>query len=441
MEKLLNFLRAIAAEVAKGSAMNGAAVAETLRQAEAFAGSNEARGYSATPEMVKQLTQLRADIDAMATRQAKLERQGLSQGHTIRLQSHDEIRGLRATKRVFGDHERAEAFGAYALSKIFRGHSGYTEMVAKRTRDMAESLAKDLDPAISGSGLELVPTIYVPDLIEHIEAAGVLFPLCTRVPITTLGQQIWPRLTAGLTFTPVAAAAAIAKTSPTFDTVTMTPCKWATYCPIPNEMLKAPAMLAALGQRIAYWLTQAAAEAADNALAVGDGTATYGNIIGVLAATGTSGFTTITAVSDHDSVPEITAADIDAVIAGITKTYLKDLRFTMHLSSERALRALRSTVGTPLYERGSNGEPNTIDGFPYTISQKFPLASGVGATTLWAAFGDWRTAYLFGEMGGLEIASSSDVLFLNDMTCLRGLMHIGAAIQDVNAMVTCATYS
>jgi HK97 family phage major capsid protein len=107
----------------------------------------------------------------------------------------------------------------------------------------------------------------------------------------------------------------------------------------------------------------------------------------------------------------------------------------MSLSASRTLRGIMSTVGTPIYERGSNGEMNTIDGYPYTICQRFTAAASVAASTRWGVFGDFRRALLFGLLQDVQIASSDQAAFRNDQTLIRGLAHFDVAYQDANALV------
>ena len=414
------------------------AVATCMDDIAKFAESDEAKGYTGSEDLTAfaaTIKQLRGDLDAQADQIRKLEGAGLHVGkRQVKLAGYDEIMSMRKVMRVFPLKETAEQFGAIAARMLFAGDRRYKEIVAPRTRDMAEELIKALDPGVSGSGAELVANVYMADMIAHVEAVGVLFNLCDRVMLATTGQTIYPKLTGEMTAVPVAVAAQIAETSPTFGTVTLTPVKWGTLTPVPNEFFRNPTLLDQLGQRLAWLITRAIAYAFDNALVNGDGTSAYGTITGLL---NDSSLTTVTA-SAAQSVGAYTGAQIGDIIAGLAKDYVTDPRWYMSLSSEPTIRNIRPTTGTPLYERGGNGEPNTIDNFPYSICQRFPAAS-VGADAEWAAFGDLRLSHYFGMLGGIQLAQSEHVRFESDVTVIRGLAHADAATKDADAIVLAKT--
>ncbi|HUU90943.1 MAG TPA: phage major capsid protein [Phycisphaerae bacterium] len=438
MEKLVNLLTQLAGEYAKGGARDEAVLASHFQAASAFLATDEARGYAGTPELTKQLAQLRADIDAMATRQSKLEKLGLrAENNRIVVMNHDEVTSLLKVGKVFRYADHAEGFAAMACRQLFGQTPRYNELVAARTREMAEAMAKDMDPAVSASGGALVANMYMADLITAMEAVGVLFTQCDRVPLVTTGSTDWPKLTGELTAYPTAAMATIEKSAPTFGTVPLRPVKWAVRVPVPNEFFKNPTLLTALGQRLGLWIVRAIAYAFDNCIVNGDGTAAYGNIDGLLHDTDISAITP----AAHTTLVTYDGTDVGAVIAGMAKDYVTDPYWMMSLSAERTLRNLKSTVGTPLYERGSNGEPNTIDGYPYKICQRFPAAAAATAAVPWGAFGDLRLAYLFGEMGGIELATSEHVQFNEDMTVLRGIAYAHAALKDADAVVRCVCHA
>ncbi len=439
MDKLKKLLKALADEMAKDPAeRSDETIANTLTALTDLAESAEAPGYSETPKLAEQVAQLRKDLDLESEARIKLAKDGLAvKDHRVELMGREQIMDLRRVRRVFRYKEDAEMFGAMVARSAWGKTKVYEDNVAKRTREMSDELVKDLDPGVSGSGAELVANLFMADLIANVEAVGTLFVLCDRVPLQTIGQTTWPKQTGELTAYPLAASATLTESAPTFGTVSMTPIKWGVFTPIPNEFFRNPTLLDALGQRVAWMITRAIAYAADNALVNGDGTADYGNITGLLQDAGVSAITAAAAAT----IGAYTAAEVGTVVAGITSDYVQDMRWMMSLSSERTMRNVRDTLEHPLYDRGSNSEPNTIDGYPYTVCQRFPAAGGVGATTEWGAFGDLRLSHFFGMLGAIEIAQSEHVRFQQDVTCLRGIAMMDAALKDGNAVVTMKTHA
>jgi len=413
-------------------------VAACLTAMADYAETDEAKGYEPVGELKTMVDQIRKDLDAQTEATRKLDRMGLAvHDHSIKVMGYKEIMDLRRVGRIFRTKEDAEGFAALAARSIWGKHPAYAEVVSSTARGMADELTKDLDPGVAGSGAELVANIYMADLIANVEAVGVLFPLCDRVPLATTGQTIWPKLTGELTAYPAAVAAKLTESAPTFGTVTMTPVKWGTLTPVPNEFFRNPTLLAPLGQRLAWMSTRAISYAFDNALVNGDGTADYGTITGLLQDASLSAVTAGAATT----IATYTGAEIGAVIAGVSVDYVTDPYWLMHLSSERTLRNIRSTTGTPLYERGNNGEPNTIDNYPYKTCQRFTAAGSVGAAAKWAAFGDLRLSHFFGMLGAIEFAQSEHARFEYDMTVVRGLAHADAALKDANSTVIAKTHA
>ena len=354
---------------------------------------------------------------------------------------------LRRVGCVFTTKQRAEQFAAWASFCIHGNSPRYTQIVCDRARGMAKEMAQEcgdddtmrkaMDPGVAGAGAELIANLFMADMIANVEAVGVMFPLCDRVPLQTLGQTTWPKLTGELTSYPLAVAADFIESTMGLGTVTMTPIKWGVFSAIPNEFFRNPTSLVQLGQRLALLSTRAIAYGFDNALVNGDGTADYGTITGILQDASIAAITAAAAAT----IGAYTGAEIGAVIAGVTKDYVNDPRWLMHLSSERTLRNIRSDIGTPLYDRGSNGEPNTIDNYPYTTCQRFPAAGGVGASTEWAAFGQLQLSHYFGMLGGVLFDQSEHARFQNDVTVVRGIAMGDSALKDGDAIVTVKTHA
>jgi len=440
--KLLKMLAALGEAMTPAPAdRDEKAISKLLTDIAAYAESPEAKAYGNTDQLkdlAGTIGQLRKDLDENARQLRELQRAGLEiQGGQVQVLGFEEIMSLRRVRRVWRSEARAEQFGALCARSLWGGTGKYNDIVAPRTRDLAERLIKDLDPGLSGSGAELLAHQYMADLIAHVEAVGVLFPQAHRVPLSTLGTTSWPKLTGEVTATPLAVATQIAESTPTLGTVAMSPVKWGVLTPVPNEFFRDPTLLVQLGQLLGWLMTRAIAYAADDALVNGDGTATYGTIDGILNNANISAIPASAAAT----IAAYTGAQVGDVIAGVTKDYVDDPQWFMHLSSSRTLRNIRSTVGPPLYERGGNGEPNTIDNYPYSLCQRFPAAAGVAGSTKWGAFGSLRLAYYFGMLGSVQVEQSPHARFESDQTVVRGIANFDAALKDGDALVTMQTHS
>ena len=392
-------------------------------------------GYAGTKQLSDQVAALKAQFDEQTERVRKLEKAGLGErNHRLETLGFDQIHSLRRVQKVFRQTDQAKAFGAWAIRYIFGGLPAYNDIIPAATRDYAAAMMKDMDPAVSAGGGALVADLFMADLIAHVEAVGVLFPLCDRVPLQTTGKTTWPKLTGELTARPVAAMAQVLGSSPTYTTVDMTPVKWGVRVDVPNEFFKNPTLLDALGQRLAWLITRAISYAMDNSLVNGDGTATYGGIMGLLNDTNISAST----ASSATTLAAYTAQEVGLVAGDITVDYVQEPRWLMSLSAFRSLRSIRGTAGSEpaVYTRGDNGDPNMIDDYPYTICQRFPTKAAAITGVKWGALGDLRLSHYWGMLGSIEVASSEHVKFDSDMTVIRGLAHFDSALKDGSAIVT-----
>ena len=148
----------------------------------------------------------------------------------------------------------------------------------------------------------------------------------------------------------------------------------------------------------------------------------------------------VTAAATHTTVATLDGTDISNVIAGLTVGYaLGEAEWGMSLSVKGKLRALKTTTGAPLYQRGNQREPSTIDDYPYQLSPRMPASGSIGAAELYAFFGNLRLSHIVGMVRDIEIARSEHALFESDMMAIRGTMHVDIQEADASAIVTAKT--
>ncbi len=436
--KVKELLAKLADEIAKDPAeRDDKAIAAIAKDIQGYSDSDEGKGYAGTVELTAAVEQLRKDVDAQTEAVREAKRLGLSvHGLGVRVPSGRSARmQMLADSRCFMSDETAERFGAELAVKLFKVYARDVSDLPQRTREIAESVRKDadIDPSLSGSGAELVSNEFRAELIRNVEAVGQLYPLMRRVPLVTFGTTTYPKRTAGMTAHPTAVAAQIAQSGITFDTVQLQPEKWAVLSGIPNEMFRFANMLADIGQLAGLEIVYAMQYAFDNAVVNGDGTADYGGITGILESLNISA---VTAASGHTTMATIDETDVSNVIAGLTKDYAIDkAAWGFSLSVQRALRNIRATTGVPLYDRGNGGEPNTIDGYPYSMCNRMPAKAAVTAGTKYGFFGDLEKSHYFGMVREIEIAKSEHIWFGSDMTAIRGIAHVDCQEADADAIV------
>ncbi|NLF31577.1 MAG: phage major capsid protein [Planctomycetes bacterium] len=395
-------------------------------------------GTKAFDDLAAQLKQMRTDVDTVIDAQRRAEKNGMLLRGAAAVIPGGRAARLEMLKdgRAFTSDETARRFGASVTVRLVRLGLIPQDLVPKSIMEFGDSVWKDAEvtPDIATSGGNLIIDEVRPEIIRNVEAMGRVFTRCRRVPLVTTGTTTIGKRTGGLTATPTAAGALINRTAPTLGTITLTPQKWAMIVAVCNEFYRQQRLLADLGQWLGVEIAYGFAYAFDDAVINGDGTAAYGNITGILQS---ATITAVAAANTHTTAATLAAADFDTFLAGLSVEYaLAEAEWYMHLSVERVARALRTaTDALPIFERGGGREPNTLNGYPYTISSRFPAASAIAAGTKFGAFGDLRLSHVFGMIGDITVDTSRDALFENDMTAIRALAHVDCQEADADAVV------
>jgi len=467
IEKLKASAAALAEETAKGGEMDTERLAKLVDEHATLLGSEEAKGYGELPAMLKQIEQLRADVDAQAEaiKAARdLDLRIGREGQVRMPEGIDARRQMLADGRAFASDETAKRFGAYAAWRLvttnpdpdIKGAS-----LPRRTLEVCEDVLKtdgydaeisggrirvkgradkagDIDPSVSGSGAELTSNEFRRELIRNVDAAGTIFPLCRRVPLMTLQRTRFPQRTGGFTMYWVAVAAEGTRSGMTFTTVDLTPEKGMVLTGIPNEMYRDPGLLVDIGNLVGVEATFCIAGGMDDVVVNGDGTADYGGFTGILES---ANIASQSADATHTTVATLDGEDVGNVHAALPLGIaLRNARWAMSNGVKGVLRNLRTTTGAPLYDRGNGQrEPATIDGYPYTLGTACPTVAAAATGNPYAIFGDFRMAYYVGMLRSIEIAASEHVYFTSDMTAVRALAHVAFAEAEADALVVAKT--
>jgi len=441
-------LKANAAELAdefgKGEARDDGKVAVLLEKQARLLADPAAAGYGATDELKTQITQLRADLDAEVKARRQFEKLGLglAKAGGVIVPGRSARREMLADGRAFYDDDMAAEFGALMAVHLAgcKGAPLTPDQLPRYTKDLAKTAQQKATPdieAATGIGAELVANLYLRELIRNVETYGTVFPECRRVALATMGTVTVPKRTAGMNAYWTAAGATINQSGIAFDTVTLHAEKLAALTAVTREMFLDPALLADLGQLIGLEIALAIAYALDNAVVNGDGTATYGGITGLLKSA-TLG--SAAAATGHTTIALMDAGDVSSFSRSLTiGMFYNQAKWYGHLSVREAFLDLRTTTGGWVFrDRADDAGRRILKGYPWVVGQLFPPESAVATGDKFACFGDLRSAYLFGSIRGVEIASSEHVWFDQGLVAVRGIIHADAAEADANAINTLA---
>ena len=443
LEKLTNISTAIGDELAKGTDADFGRLTQ-LAKDHTLAVNEAGGGVAETEDLAKQMLELKAGLDSTAKQVAEIRALGLKIGGSggVRTPTGRAQRlEMLADGRAFMSDDTAERFGAWAATRIARRGIDLPTRIREIAADVikqSESVRKDADIDYgSATGAELMSNEFRAELIRNVEAVGTVFPECRRVPLGTMGTTTWPKRTGGLTSYWTDLAAAITRSGIAFGTVTMTPKKVGTLTAVPNEMLLDPGLLAALGQLIGVEIVYAMADRLDHTVINGDGTADHGGFTGIL---NSASIASEAAAAGNMTIATLDAADIDEILGALPAGYaLPNARWLQSLSVLMGIRAIRTTNGDSIFDKGGSGYLPNLDGYPFTNSTRMTTKAAATAGVAYAAFGDFRMAMYVGMIGGIRIDRSEHAYFAEDMTGYRGTMLVAIAEADADALVIAKT--
>lgn len=228
---------------------------------------------------------------------------------------------------------------------------------------------------------------------------------------TSSGEDItYPTLTAYSTATLKGAGVALAESEPTYSSITLGAYKYGLLIPVANELITDA------GFDITSHLAQQAGNglgyAVNAALTTGDGSAKPNGIV-TAAGSGITGGNGVVGVPTADNL-----IDLQYTLDGAARR-LPGVAYMAAGTTIGAMRKLKDTAGNYLY--GVNvGQPDTFAG--YSIIEN-PGMAATGLGNLSVLFGH-LPSYLVRTVGGIQVATSTDYAFNEDVTTFRVMMRV-----------------
>ena len=228
---------------------------------------------------------------------------------------------------------------------------------------------------------------------------------------TSSGEDItYPTLTAYSTATLKGAGAALAESEPTYASITLGAYKYGLLIPVANELITDA------GFDITSHLAQQAGNglgyAVNAALTTGDGSAKPNGIV-TAAGSGITGGNGVVGVPTADNL-----IDLQYTLDGAARR-LPGVGYMAAGTTIGAMRKLKDTAGNYLY--GVNvGQPDTFAG--HSVVEN-PAMAATGLGTLSVLFGH-LPSYLVRTVGGIQVATSTDYAFNEDVTTFRVMMRV-----------------
>lgn len=284
----------------------------------------------------------------------------------------------------------------------------------------------------------LVPPEFDLDMIMLVETYGVFRRLARSVPMTA-DTKMRRRRTGGLTAYFVSEGGAGTHSKKTWDMVSLT-AKDIMVLSTYTQDLSEDATIS-VGDDLADEISRAFAQKEDNCGLLGDGTSTYGGIVGVCPAIKALSATIANiaglVVGAGNAYSELTLANFNSVVALLpTFADTPNARWIMHKSFfANVPQALMLAVGGALPENWGAGVGPKLLGYPVEFAQVMPKTEAnsqvcclLGDMNLCADFGDRRqTSIQFSTDATVDSVS----MFETNQVAIRGTERFDINVHDV----------
>ena len=255
-----------------------------------------------------------------------------------------------------------------------------------------------------------VPKSFYDQVFDVARLVGPMLDVGQRINTTSGEDLTIPTLTAYSTATIKAAGSAIDVSEPTYSSITLGAYKYGLLIPISNELI------ADAGFDISAHLAEQAGNglgyAVNEALTNGSGSNQPNGVV-TAAGSGVTGGTGVTGGFTADNL-----IDLQYTLDGAARR-LPGVAYMAAGATIGAMRKLKDNAGNYLYQVNV-GQPDSFAG--YSVIENPALAAvGTGAKSV--LFGH-MPSYKVRVAGGVQVATSTDYAFNQDVTTFRVLMRV-----------------
>ena len=332
-----------------------------------------------------------------------LDRQGLSY----------EVKGLKQeTKDMFARHvidqlEHANRMAGWGIP--------FPDMTEE---DEIQRAALAIGAA--GTGGVLVPEPLADELLAYARVKSLALQKCRIWPMSATTLEI-PGEDGTVTVAYTNEATAATQTEPTFTSVTLTASRLDAFSQMSDEVRQDANI--DLISNLWEQYTQAIAKQLDNDLF--QGTSPF---VGIKTAASVN---QVDMVTNDDAFSDIDAIYYSEMIGELPVERLGNPAFYFGRDIGHRTRSLSDTTGQLIWGQFASGEPATIFGYPYYITDQMPTT---GATEMAVVFGDLNRVAL-GIRQGIEFMIDPYSLFTKSQIQTRVTMRVAMVVAQPNGLV------
>ena len=278
-------------------------------------------------------------------------------------------------------------------------------------RHIAETRGShDFEARTLVNSTDTVPKGFFDQVFDVARLVGPMLDVGQRFN-TTSGEDItYPTLTAYSTATLKAAGSALGESEPTYDSITLGAYKYGLLIPVANELITDA------GFDITSHLAQQAGNglgfAVNAALTTGDGSNKPNGVV-TAAGSGITGGTTVGGAFTADNL-----IDLQYSLDGAARR-LPGVAYMANTQTIGAMRKLKDDDGRYLFEVNV-GQPQSFAGYEVVEN---PAMAAIGTGNKSVLFGH-LPSYLVRTVGGIQVATSTDYAFNQDVTTFRVMMRV-----------------
>ena len=164
----------------------------------------------------------------------------------------------------------------------------------------------------------------------------------------------------------------------------------------------------------------------DNELVNGDGTSTYGSETGIISAMGAA--SKVTMGSGDTAWSNVALSDLNDVAGLLPEKYHPNASWLVSRAFyAKALQRLAYAAGGNTTDNIGSASGPSFFGYPINFTDQMPANAADKCAALFGSFSD---GVVIGSRDGVEIASSSDYAFNEDVTTVRGTVRYDINVHD-----------
>lgn len=346
--------------------------------------------------------------------------------------THQRIGGLKGfTARAFGGSAEKADYAAYK-SAMWLGAMLYNNRNCIRW--MENNVSRDFRAAhsegVNSEGGYAVPEEMSAAVIDLREQYGVFRKFCRVRPMASDTLMV-PRKRARWAASWTPEATALTQSSTAFDQVRLVVNKLGGYALISTELAEdavvsiVDALVNDMGIGLAY--------AEDDAGFNGDGTPTYGGIVGLKNCfTAGSSAGAVDATSGHDTFLEVDVPDVMRMIGKLPDYAQANAKiFCSRQCAASVFGSLKASAGGNTVQTLEGNVWGDFLGIPIVISQLIQSSTSTINDTPICYYGDLSLSSSMGERRGVQVKRSDEIKFLEDQITLKITERVDIVNHDV----------